>query len=76
MSEDEDNGSVCALDAAVVLWLSGGMTKSGMFRLAQACSNFPLNSDPPSTWMDLILNGVVLIMWRRKFFAVSFLASE
>ena len=47
-----------------------------MLRSAQACSNSLINSDPPSTWMDLILKSVFSMRSRRNRFAMDLVVFE
>ena len=47
-----------------------------MLRSAQACSDLLINSDPPSTWIDLILNDVFSMRSMRNRFAVDLVVFE
>ena len=69
-------GSVSAFNAAVVCWLARGQDDERDLRSLQVCSNSAINSEPPSTWMDLTGKGILSINSIRNRLADEALALE
>jgi type I restriction enzyme R subunit len=56
--------------------VAGGRTMSGIPNSSHASSKSARNSDPPSTWIDSILYGAILISSSKNFLASELFAEQ